>query len=231
MYDMQYNGLTGRSMGVLVTQRPNIPLPTEKIETYAVEGRDGSLIVKTGKYKDIEIEIIMGFYEHRSLWAGRLRKVKEWLNSQGQGRLKFTDDPGYYYKVKYTKADECERQLRKFGTFKATFVCAPYMYLESGDIEMPIGTLINEYAVAHPIYHISGEGRCTLTVNKNTMICNVGQNLTIDTDRMVSYREDGTLHNADVSGDYEGLWLTRGENTITATSGFNVTVQPKWRRL
>ncbi|MCR1842752.1 distal tail protein Dit [Murimonas intestini] len=231
MYDMQYNERTGRSMGVRITQRPNIPIPEEKIETYSVEGRDGSLTVRTGKYKDIEIEILMGFYEKRSLWAERLREVKKWLHSQGQGRLKFADDPGYYYKVKYVKAKECERQLGKFGTFAATFVCEPYVYLDSGDIDIPIGTLVNEYAAAHPVYHISGEGQCTLTVNKNTMVCNVGQILTIDTDRMVAYREDGTIHNADVTGDYEGLWLIQGENTVTATSGFKVTVQPMWRRL
>ncbi len=231
MYDIEYAGKTGRSMGVRITQRPNIPIPEEKIETYSVEGRDGSLTVRTGKYKDIEIEVLIGFYEKRSLWAERLRAVKEWLHSQGQGRLKLADDPGYYYKVKYVKAKECERQLGKFGTFAATFVCQPYVYLDSGDIDIPIGTLVNEYAAAHPVYHISGEGRCTLTVNKNTMVCNVGQNLTIDTDRMVAYREDGTLHNADVTGDYERLWLIQGENTITATSGFKVTVQPMWRRL
>ena len=105
------------------------------------------------------------------------------------------------------------------------------MYLESGDFEIPIGTLINEYKEAHPVYHISGEGKCTLTVNKNIITCNVGQNLTIDTDRMIAYRKDGTLNNADVAGDYEGMWLPPGKNTITATNGFTVTVQPKWRRL
>ena len=150
-----------------------------------------SLTVKTGKYKDIEIEVLMGFYEKRSLWAERLRAVKEWLHSQGQGRLKFADDPGYYYKVRYVKATECERQLGKFGSFAATFVCEPYVYLEAGEIAIPAGALVNEYTVAHPIYHISGEGQCTLTVNKNAMVCNVGQNLTIDTDRLAAYREDG----------------------------------------
>lgn len=72
MYDIEYAGKTGRSMGVRITQRPNIPIPEEKIETYSVEGRDGSLTVRTGKYKDIEIEVLIGFYEKRSLWAERL---------------------------------------------------------------------------------------------------------------------------------------------------------------
>lgn len=56
---------------------------------------------------------------------------------------------------------------------------------------------------------------CTLTVNGNTMTANVGQNLTIDTDRMIAYRSDGTLNNTQVTGNYEDMYLLNGENEIS----------------
>ena len=63
------------------------------------------------------------------------------------------------------------------------------------------------------------------------MTANVGQNLTIDTDLMIAYRQDGTLQNTAITGDYEDLYLLPGENVINITSGFNLSVSPKWRTL
>lgn len=89
----------------------------------------------------------------------------------------------------------------------------------------------NPYDICHPIYKITGNGICTLTVNGKAMKATVGQNLTIDTERMIAYRKDGTMMNTSVSGDYEDLYLKPGENEISITQGFTLTVIPNWRRL
>ena len=68
-----------------------------------------------------------------------------------------------------------------------------------------------------------------LTVNGKTMKATVGQNLTIDTERMLAYRTDGTLMNTSVTGDYEDLYLQAGENEISITSGFSLKIIPNWR--
>lgn len=84
---------------------------------------------------------------------------------------------------------------------------------------------------SHPVYKILGEGVCTLTVNGKTMTANVGQNLTIDTDRQLAYRSDGTLNNTAVTGNYEDLVLVEGDNKVTITDGFDLKVIPYWRYL
>ena len=91
--------------------------------------------------------------------------------------------------------------------------------------------LYNPYALSKPIYMITGEGMCTLTVNGKSVTANVGQNLTINTDLMLAYRKDGTMMNTAVTGDYEDLWLNSGENSITITSGFSLAIIPNWRCL
>lgn len=86
------------------------------------------------------------------------------------------------------------------------------------------------FFLAKPDYLIEGEGICTLTVNGNEMTANIGQNLTIDTYREVSYRtDDGTNNNIAVSGDYEGLFLPTGAVEISITSGFELKIKPNWR--
>ena len=39
------------------------------------------------------------------------------------------------------------------------------------------------------------------------------------------------MMNTSVSGDYEELYLKPGENEISITQGFTLTVIPNWRRL
>jgi hypothetical protein len=46
---------------------------------------------------------------------------------------------------------------------------------------------------------------------------------------MIAYRTDGTMMNTSVSGDYEEMWLRAGENDVAITSGFTLTVIPRWR--
>lgn len=63
------------------------------------------------------------------------------------------------------------------------------------------------------------------------MTANVNGHLIIDTDRMLTYRQDGKLENASVKGDYEDLYLEEGENMIRITPGFELKVIPNWRCL
>lgn len=112
------------------------------------------------------------------------------------------------------------------------FICDPYTYFENGTIAVaPEEAELNPYDTSKPTYIITGEKKGTLTVNGNEMTINVGQNLTIDTDRMIAYREDGTLQNAAVTGNYEELYLLLGKNTIEISTGLNLKVIPNWRQL
>ena len=91
-----------------------------------------------------------------------------------------------------------ERQLRKYGRVTVTCTCLPYEFAQTGKqrIALPAsGKVANPFDEARPVYEISGEGVCELTVNGSAMSANVGQNLTIDTARQCAYRTDGTVQN------------------------------------
>lgn len=208
-----------------------MPVGKENVEYIAVAGRNSTLTEREDEWENIEIYISCGFKEDKNRWNAKVRELRGWL--RGSGYLSFSDSTESFWKVKDVKLDEFTRTIKKFGNFGITFVCDPFEYIKEGLKEKELKEVkYNPYDTAHPTYKITGNGTCTLTVNGKTMKITVGQNLTIDTERMLAYRtDDGTLMNTSVSGDYEDLYLRKGENEIGITSGFGLKIIPNWRCL
>lgn len=196
-----------------------------------IPGKDGSLYIDDGTVSDIEISIELNFMTLPQQWSERYRDIKSWLLSP-LGILRFTDDEGYFYKVKKVEISDVKRKNREIGTITAIFICSGYIYREDGLNEYEIEDVLqNNYALAHPTYIISGNNNATLTVNGNKFYVNVGQNCRIDTERMITYRElNGEMMNTYVNGDYEDLYLKPGENMISVV-GAEMKIIPNWRCL
>ena len=231
-YDVEYAGSKASDYNIRIVKRPGIPAPIADYSEVQIPGRDGVLYVDEKTVSDIEINVEMNYMSEHDEWFEHWRKAKEWLLQKGINQLRFGDDPDYYYLVKKVELSEDDRVCREIGRFTATFYCNGYQYLLSGQKAYSLDKVANNpYSIAHPVYKIKGEGKCRITVNGNVFTADVGQNVTIDTVRMIAYREDGELVNTSVSGDYEVLYLEHGKNTLSATSGFTVQVIPGWRRL
>lgn len=231
MYLIKRNGKTNREMGILAT-RPSIPSTEYQYETYDIPGRDGQLYHELSAVKDIPIKIKFSFACKQEKWQEKFRKARKWLLKKEDNYLELSDDTDYFYIVKHTKIEESEREVKEIGEFEVEFICDGYQYLKTGLHEYEKEEILyNPYAIAHPVYFITGNGKCTLTVNGKEMTAEVGQNLTINTDLMLAYRKDGTIRNTAVKGDYQDLFLQEGDNTITITNGFKLKVRPNWRSL
>lgn len=229
-YSIVFNGGRCEDYGIHPVTRPDIPVTQRDIELLTIPGKSGILTKDNKRYGPIEIPVEFNFSTGQEEWNLAFRNAKRWLS--GSGKLEFSDDPDYFYKVFHTGISDSEREMRRIGRFKANFTCDPFSYLKDGRREYDISEVLhNPYSIAHPVYRITGEGVCYLTVNNKSMRANVGQNLTIDTDRMIAFREDGTISNTAVSGDYEDLYLQEGDNQISITSGFDLKVIPNWRSI
>lgn len=229
MYTVMYNGETAESHYLFVSKRPNIPSAEENAQVYTLPQFDGDLYIYDGTVKDIEIQIEFNFLTESTEWMKVLRGAKEWLNRKDDKRLYLGDDADWFYKVKKIKVDEVQRKARQIGSFTASFICEGYSYLESGSEKTSDRFIYNDYDISHPVYYIRGEGGCILNVNGKTMRANVGQNLTIDTERKLAYRTDGTMANTSVTGDYEELYLKHGNNEISITNGFVLEIKTNMR--
>lgn len=217
---------------ITVAYRPDFPAPEPRYTDTQVPGRDGALTEFDGTYSDIPVDVEMNYITNPQNWHAAWREVKRYLLKGGIRELRFSDDLSFYYKCKKIVLGTNEREFRHTAAFTATFTLAPYEYLTDGKERYPYQVCaFNRYELCKPIYFITGEGMCTLTVNGNEMTANVGQNLTIDTDLQLAYRTDGTLQNTEVTGNFDELYLLPGENTISVTDGFDLKIQPNWRCL
>ena len=232
-----YADICDYDLGITCERRPDIPAPQRAEEKISRPGNT-DLVRDLGYYEDIEISVPYNFYvRNPAEWGETYRKAKNvFLKNPGK-RLILSDSKGYFWKVTGTPViDSTEREIMRKGRFDVTFTCEGLQYLAAGDTAVTVtsqGTgLYNHYETAQPLYQITGEGVCTLTVNGNAITANVGQNLTIDTDLWLAYRTDsGEMNNTAISGDYEDMYLTPGENTISITNGFDLQVIPRWRTL
>lgn len=230
MTEIEYAGILASSLGVYATKYPTIPAPIERINEIEIPGRSGKLHERTGKYEETEIPIEFNFTSKKDCWDDTCEEIKKWLSRMNDKLI--IGESNTYYKVQLVYLDGIERLSDRIGKIKANFVTKDGLrYMEVGEIEAIKNRVYNPGICSEPIYLISGEGLCTITVNGKTVRANVGQNLTIDTERMLSYRNDGTLQNTDISGNYEDLYLQPGENQISITDGFKLKIIPNWRHL
>lgn len=221
---------TSEEYGIRFLSYPAFDFGTEKIESIEVPGRVGTLTRRTGEYSDTTIENEIEFkVSSKGEYEQTLSLIRRWLMETK--KIIYSDMDKYYFRAKKVSISDIKRKYGIYGILTVVFTCDPIMYLIEGDSEILIAdtlTLINNYNKSRPIYTISGEGICEITVNGKIVTANVGQNITIDTTLMQTYREDGTLNNMSITGDYEDLHLQEGENIISVTSGFELKIIPKW---
>lgn len=212
---------------------PTIKHAQEEIKEEKIPGK-GAVHIRTGIYSDTEITLLLDLVLPREQeeWMNAYMKAHDFLKSLEI--ISFCDGPDIFYYVRAIKINAADRYSETAGDFKVSISCKPGIYLLSGTEELSIREFdgINKYSVCCPVYKISGEGVCALTVNGKTVTVNVAQTMIIDTDRMIAYREDsGEIMNTSITGNYEDLYLYSGENTISATEGFEISLVPNWRIL
>ena len=227
-YFILYNNETNLDFDLLIRNRPTKPAPEMEYEEVKVPG--GKTLYREKGYGDIVITVSFNFLSKKSFeWDKDFRRIKKWLLGKVDNRLKFSDDLEVYYKVNKVTIDTPERIFKKLGRFDVTFTCEPYVYIDTDEIELST-YLYNDYLVSKPIYRIVGEGYLTLNINNKVIKANVGQELIIDTDKGLCYRE-GIVNNVALEGRYEDMYLLEGENTFSWTKGFEVYITPNWRCL
>ena len=232
MVDVLFNNILGSSLGIFMKTKPALPAAKEKLREVDVPGRDGKLLMHTGVYESTEIQIEFNYIGPETEWGKRWREAKKWLSASDR-ELKFSDDDEVFYRISHVRVESNEKHGNRIGVFSAVFVTKDGLgYFDSGKMEYRIEDLPYNCGISsHPIYKITGNGLCDLVINGKSMTVNVSGDITIDTELMCAYRSDGTSQNTAVSGDYEDIYLSEGENAVSVTDGFTCKVIPRWRCL
>ncbi len=221
-YFIIYNNKTNLDVNLLIIERPTKPAPEMEYETVKVP--NGKTLYREKGYNDIQINVSFNFRSNNPVsWNRDFREIKKWLLSNGDNKLKFADDLEVYYKVKSVILDTPERMIDKVGgKFTVTFTCEAYVYIEENEMELR-SNIYNDYLLSKPTYRIVGEGYLTLNINNKIIKANVGQELIIDTDKGLCYRQ-GIVNNVALTGKYEDLYLQEGENTFSWSGDFKIYI-------
>lgn len=201
---------------LLVKSTINFPLSNEEVESVEVEGRNGSLTINKGTYKDKLIDLDIAVLATTDFWEC-LEEIDEWLTNIKDNRLIFTDRPDKAYIVKRVEKGNLAQQLHLCGEGKITFICEPFL-VSTNETMKDITNLSSYYYSGNMqgecYIKITGSGNIQLAINGETIqLKNVVNGVEIDSKYMTCKGFDGANKTLDMVGDFPTL--EKGINTIT----------------
>ena len=222
MKQLKFNDTIATDLGIIVVEGASEVLAQEVYEAIEVEGRNGSLIVNKGYYKDLERTFLLTTVEHfeEDEIQEVVDKLKNWLLNVRVNKLYYVYQDRYNI-VKKVIVGDIKTSLEEYGDVEVTFICEPFYHRDEPNILMSDDsmTLLQEGDFdAPPLIRIYGSGNITLTVNNTQLtINNVSGVVTIDGKTFEVFDGDRQNKTFDMVGDFPILKV--GMNEISASGG------------
>ena len=228
-----FNGVSSTTHGLRVTSDYVINSTGNDVETVAVPGRDGDLLISKNRLKSVTIELPCTVLSNRNLTdAGS--EISNWLNVDGYKDLTLSWDPDFIYRSAFIETFEIASLMRQFGKVKLNFLTYPVKFYKQGRTTQTLsnGATVNGIgnANAKPIITLVGSGDCTLTINGRKTKLRAVQN-TITLDMQANQVYSGNLPAWDKvvrAPQYQMPYLDAGRNLISWDGNFTVSMIPNW---
>ncbi len=231
-----FDGKTSNEFNVVVEVFPNYTVPEKEYQSFSIPGRNGSVIVDTGVFKNVErsYEIAIADPDFVNDFSAMVNPVAEWLLSpSGYAKLEDSYDDKYYRLATYVGGTDINNLYNVAGRCTLTFDCKPEKYLKSGSNITSFtknGTITNPTKFeSKPLIKIYGSGEGSIDINNKTVrVKNIAEHVYIDSDSMDCYK-DSTNQNGNVILTNGFPILAKGTNTITLHDGVTkLEVIPRW---
>lgn len=204
--------------------------PERDVESVEVPGRNGSIIIDNGRYKNRDQKYSASIAKDtRETFENNVRGLLDYLSSKhGYCKLADTYHTGYIM-ARYKGPTSVEPiDSLSGGTFELTFDCKPQRYTADADTVITLaaaGSLSNvTNQTALPLIKVTGTGSFmvgadTVTVTETGVI--------IDCELMDCYDADGVNKNSTVTIDTFPS-LPPGSTGITMTGVTQLDITPRW---
>lgn len=224
------NGENSLSHGVVISSGGVFNTPERDVETLAVPGRSGDLVVDNKRWKNVSLALPATVaYD----WLEREPDIRQWLASCSMGytRLVTSYHPDEYRMARFVGPLEPDVGfLCRSARFTVTCDCKPQRWLTSGEASIHMaepGTLLNPTAFpARPLLTVACTGDGVLTVaGRSYALQDITGSVTIDSERMEAYNGPVPLNHK--VEDYPVL--PGGDCPISWSGGISaVTIIPRW---
>lgn len=216
-YDFFVNGVSARSVGLVVDNLDPPPFAEQRISVYPV-GSDADLVAPDETYNDIIIRIN----------ARILKKPFDMDNSalyaflNGARTLKLSTIPDKHFCVNAVQGITPTAVYNgNQHSYEISFRCAPFKYHDSNDEITFSGSTITNPGTryARPLWHVTGAATTTLTVNGETFTVtgSSGTEYYIDSEHLLAYLPNGTNILPITYGNFP--FLQSGINSVSISAG------------
>lgn len=228
-----FNGVSSTTHGLRVTSDYVINSTGNDVETVAVPGRDGDLLISKNRLKSVTIELPCTVLSNRKLTDAE-SDISNWLNVDGYKDLTLSWDPDFIYRSAFIETFEVVGLMRQFGKVKLNFLTYPVKFYKQGRTTQTLsnGATVNGLGnvKANPVITLVGSGDCTLTINGRKTKLRAVQN-TITLDMQARQVFSGNLPAWDKvvrAPQYQMPYLDAGRNLISWDGDFTVKMAPYW---
>lgn len=227
MFNITYNNMSPENFGAWLATIPVLTHATINRTRFSVPMRDGELLINDVSRNNAHWQCMV--HLRKNDYIARIRNIRGWLSGEGVLKISNGSNPDSFFEVLQVTHTEDIMKSSDYGRLTVDFEVYPYEFLLSGESEITnYQSITNPAEMSKPEYVIEGTGNGTLTVNGNDMNFHVETKLTIDTRRQIAKNNQNQDANDKINGEYEGLYLKSGANTISISNGFTLKVIPHW---
>ena len=230
-----WNGVSSEDYGIMVSERPAISRPKERVSQITTPGRSGVLMLP-----ETDLPVYEPVLRIAHWWVkpdADIDAICAWL--QGSGSVVFGNELNRSYDARIINQIDFSKILRRprFRSFAVHFQCQPYkrLYPSAEDIILTVSgmTIHNPGTVpAWPKFTLYGSGTITLiTYSGAVVLSGIGNGIVLDWEAQECINLDGgELLNDKVDGDPQ--YLPPGDSVISWTGTVaRLVVTPNWRYL
>ena len=225
-----FNGKSSSHFGLYISGEQTFNAPERDVESIDIPGRNGSLTISRGRFKNLTVSYPVFIRQDFSQNAAAARA---WLlGVDGYARLEDTYHPDSYRLARFLgPLDFTMRFLNYSGEATLSFDCQPQRFFKSGEQVLSGvngGSLFNPGFPAKPLIKVSGTGAGYLHIGAYTVqLLSLDGYVMLDCDMQNAYKD--TLNKNSTISAPEFPVLQPGENTIAWDGGVTaVEVTPRW---
>ena len=213
---LYFNNNSNLDMNLYITDYPEIELNNEVYEEQEIEGKNGSVYIDLGYYKDRTLPF--SFDLKGNNLEERMENVKAWLRNINDNRLRFNSNKCRM--VKKILMNSFKQVAVNLAELEATFIVDPFLYDFEETTVTSTSKKFNIYNTgsyaADTLIKIYGSGNIQISCNGETMqIDNVSNYVLLDSKNQECVCPTGQSKDWDTIGNY--IKLDVGDNTIELT--------------
>lgn len=224
--EVLFDDVSIKTIGLSLTERPEIPTAEQEVEYIEVEGRDGSLVRKKN-FKDVTQPFTFSFLDKTNV-RQKVREIRGWLSDKE--KLSFSDDPGIYRKIKHIVIDSTVNDIIAYGRMTINIRLDPFEYIDVDPITMTTAGNLNNPGTyfSNPLITVYGTGNLSIKVNGQQVKLNsVNGHITLDCDLQEAHKNGSSL-NSFMVGKFPRFEV--GQNAIAWDGAVDkLVIEPRWR--